>query len=90
MVSSGNRSATDAKKDPQSSPSQSISRDGQKLYFTSGQDVWAYDTRAGTVSGPYAVNTPVLGLGVSGDGKRLYVASADRPLRVFDTASGQA
>jgi WD40 repeat protein len=42
------------------------------------------------VSGPYAVNTPVLGLGVSSDGKRLYVASADQPLRVFDTASGQA
>lgn len=87
----GNRSATDANYDPQSPTARSaISRDGQKLYFTSGQDVWAYDTKAGTVSGPYAVNTPVLGLGVSSDGKRLYVASADQPLRVFDTASGQA
>jgi len=87
----GNRSATDANYDPQSPTARSaISRDGQKLYFTSGQDVWAYDTKAGTVSGPYAVHTPVLGLGVSGDGKRLYVASADQPLRVFDTASGQA
>jgi DNA-binding beta-propeller fold protein YncE len=87
----GNRSATDASYDPQSPTARSaVSRDGQKLYFTSGQDVWAYDTKAGTVSGPYAVNTPVLGLGVSGDGKRLYVASADQPLRVFDAASGQA
>ncbi len=87
----GNRSATDANYDPQSPTARSaVSRDGQKLYFTSGQDVWAYDTKAGTVSSPYAVNTPVLGLGVSGDGQRLFVASADQPLRVFDTASGQA
>jgi WD40 repeat protein len=85
------RSAPEASYDPQAPTARSaISRDGQRLYFTSGREVWVYDTRAGTVSGPYVVNTPVLGLGVSGDGKRLYVASAGQPLRVFDTASGQA
>jgi len=85
------RSAPDAGYNPQAPTARSaISRDGQRLYFTSGRGVWAYDTQAGTVSGPYAVNTPVLGLGVSGDGKRLYVASAGQALMVFDTASGQA
>jgi hypothetical protein len=33
---------------------------------------------------------PVQGLGVSGDGSRLAVALAERPLQLFDVASGAA
>ena len=87
----GSGSAPEARYDPQAPPARSVmSKDGQRLYFTSGQEVWAYDTRTGQVSGPYPVNALVLGLGVSGDGQRLYVTTANQPLLVFDTASGQA
>ncbi len=74
---------------PQSPPSRSVvSKDGSMVYFTSGWDVWAYDTTKGVVDGPYLINAKITGLGVSSDGKRLYVASADQPLAVFDTSNG--
>jgi hypothetical protein len=66
-----------------------ISADGQTLYFTSGYAIWPYATRAGRLSSPYAVEGHVLGLGLSSDGKRLYVARAAQPLLALDAASGQ-
>ncbi len=58
------------------------------LYFASGTDVWAYNTQSRKVSGAYAIDARILGLGLSGDGQRLYVAGAGRSLVVLDTASG--
>ena len=75
-----------------SGPASVLSADGSQLFFTNGHQVWAYDTVAKTVSAPYLteVATPVQGLGVSGDGSRLAVALAERPLQLFDVASGAA
>ncbi len=67
-----------------------LSKDRSKLYFTSGWDVWAYDTQTSHADGPFLVNAPITALGVSGDGKRLYVATSHDPLLVFDTATGGA
>ena len=51
-----------------------LSKDGQMLYFSSGWDVWGYDTKSRQVSGPYLSNVQIRGMGLSGDGQRLYVA----------------
>jgi hypothetical protein len=66
--------------------------DGSQLFFTNGHQVWAYDTVVKTVSAPYLAGlaAPVQGLGVSGDGARLAIALAERPLQLFDVASGAA
>lgn len=75
--------------DPQAPTGRSIvSKDGRMLYFASGTDVWAYNTQSRKVSGPYAIDARILGLGLNGDDQRLYVASADRSLVVLDAASG--
>lgn len=66
-----------------------ISKDGRALYFTSGGEVWAYDTQAGEVIGSFAMNTPVLGLGLSEDGTSLYVASPEGALNVVDIRSSE-
>ena len=65
-----------------------LSPDGARLYFTSGKDVWAYDTKAKTVSGPFVTDGQVSGLGLSRDGARLYVAQMDGALMAFDVVSG--
>lgn len=66
-----------------------LSPDG-RLYFAAGPDVWVYDPEESEVRGPFGAGVPVAGLGLSGDGKRLYVASTDgRPL-VFDAQTGRA
>ncbi|MBI1801357.1 MAG: PD40 domain-containing protein, partial [Chloroflexi bacterium] len=76
---------------PQSQLSRSVvSKDGSRLYFTSGLDVWVYDTASGEVDGPFLINGRISALGLSGDGKRLYVAAEKQPLLVFDTQSGLA
>jgi hypothetical protein len=79
------------KTDPRIPSSRSVvSKDGRMLYFSSWQAVWAYDTQSKKVSGPYRLLTQIVGLGLSDDGSRLYVASVDGSLAVFDTASGDA
>lgn len=65
-----------------------ISRDGSKLYFSSGWDVWGYDTKAGKFDGPILSSAPIAELGLSADGARLYLAREQLPLTVLDTASG--
>ena len=67
-----------------------LSPDGTRLYFTSGKDVWAYDTKAQTVSGPFVTDGQVGGLGLSRDGARLYAAQMDGSLIAFDAISGVA
>ncbi len=66
-----------------------VSKDGRALYFSSGPVLWRYDIASRTVSAPYAVSTPIVGLGLSGDGQRLYVAGKDGSLMVLDAATGQ-
>jgi len=73
---------------PQSSRS-IVSKDGRALYFSSGAVMWRYDTTSGTVSQPFAMSEPIVGLGISDDGKRLYVASADRRPMMLDVATWQ-
>ncbi len=67
-----------------------LSPDGTRLYFTSGKDVWAYDTKAQTVSGLFVTDGQVSGLGLSRDGARLYVAQMDGSLIAFDAIGGVA
>jgi hypothetical protein len=78
-----------AKTDPQTQTARSVlSEDGTALYFTSGQGVWAYGTKAYTVNGPFRTEgaTGISGLGVSADGGRLFVAQKNGPVMTFDTA----
>lgn len=73
-------------------PASVLATDGSQLFFTNGRQIWAYDTAEKTVSTPYLADSkaPVQGLGISQDGERLVVAWAERPLQVFDVASGSA
>ncbi len=73
---------------PQAPTSRSVvSKDGQTVYFTSGTGLWVYDAPHGHVNGPYSTDTQILGLGLSSDGKQLYVASADGTTMTIDAAS---
>ena len=67
-----------------------ISPDGATVYFTSGWDVWAYDTKARNVSGPFPTHAPLNGLGVSKDGQWLFVAQKDGRLMTFNTTAATA
>jgi hypothetical protein len=67
-----------------------VSSDGQTVYFTDSADVWAYDTGSRKVSGPYAIGARILGLGLSADGQRLYVAREGRLPLALDVADGGA
>jgi hypothetical protein len=64
-----------------------LAKDGQTLYFSSGWDVWSYDTKAHQVSGPYLSDTAVRGLALSADSQRLFVATTEQPL-LIDLAEG--
>jgi hypothetical protein len=67
-----------------------LTPDGRTLYFTSGQDVWAFDTASRKVSGPFASNGPISGFGLNPTGDRLLVAKMDGSLVALDTISGIA
>jgi len=67
-----------------------VSKDGRALYFSSGSVLWRYDIASRTVSAPHAVSAPIVGLGVSDDGQRLYVASEGERLIILQLRSGQA
>lgn len=62
-----------------------LSPDGSTLYFTSGQNIWVYDTKNRKVSGPFETSGLVTGFGVSRAGDRLYAAKDDGSLVAFDT-----
>ena len=67
-----------------------VSKGGRMLYFSGGQDVWFYDTKSKAVSGPFSIDSQIVGLGLSSDGNRLHVASADGSLTTLNAASGSA
>lgn len=67
-----------------------LSSDGQTLYFTSGQNVWRYDTLQRTVTGPFETSGQISGLGLNPAGDRLLVAKMDGSLAALDTTSGLA
>lgn len=76
--------------DPLSPTARSVlSQDGLTLYFADGTDIWAYNTRSNQVSGPYTIDTQIIGLDVSTNGRQLYVAATEHAPIVLDTANGQ-
>jgi hypothetical protein len=70
-----------------------MSADGKRVYFADGQNIWEYDLASEKVNGPYtadpAGSAPIIGLGLSPDEARLYVARARQPLTILEAATGQ-
>jgi hypothetical protein len=70
-----------------------MSVDGKRVYFADQQTVWGYDLASEKITGPYAANptsdAPIISLGLSSDGSRLYVAQAHQPLIILEAATGQ-
>jgi hypothetical protein len=60
-----------------------LSPDGRQLYFSDSTHVWRYDTRRHQVDGPLSIKAQIDGLGVSADGKQLFVATDDGSVRSF-------
>ena len=62
-----------------------ITADGERLYFTDGRQLWAYDTVTREISQPLLESDKgtVQGLSVSDDGQSLYIAQAERPLLIL-------
>lgn len=74
--------------DPKSQTARSVlTDDGARLYFTSGQNVWAYDTKTEAVSGPFLTEAVISGLGISQDGGRLFVAQKNGVVMTFNTTN---
>jgi hypothetical protein len=60
-----------------------VTRDGRWVYFSNGRAVWRHHVPTGATQRMYANSTAIAGLGLSGDGSRLFVASADgRPVAI--------
>lgn len=60
-----------------------ISRDGRRLVFTGGRDLWAYDTLANRVRGPYRTGGSLVGLGFGAGDRRVHALRADGKLLSF-------
>jgi len=54
-----------------------ISRNGRTLYFSGGRDLWAFDTQAGRVRGPYASGQPLVGFGFGNRDRFVHALRAD-------------
>jgi hypothetical protein len=65
-----------------------ISRNGRTLYFSPGEDLWAYDTAYGVVRGPYRTNGTIAGFGFGAGDKRVHALSAGGRIVSFDAATG--
>lgn len=63
-----------------------VSQDGRMLYFSSGWNVWGYNTASAEVSGPYLSEVQIRGLGLSGDEQQLYVAIEGQTPRALDVS----
>lgn len=59
-----------------------ISPDGRFVYFASGRNLWAYDTRARKVSALPPANGQIVGLGLSRDSRQLFAATLDGSVHV--------
>jgi hypothetical protein len=66
-----------------------MSQDGNYFYFSSGWDIWGYDTQSKQVAGPYLSGLPIRGLGLSQDQQQLYIALEGQTPRVIDLKDGQ-
>jgi hypothetical protein len=67
-----------------------LTKDGQKLYFSSGRDVWSFDTKTKEMSGPYLSKVSIRGLGLSPEEQQLYAAIKDQSPQVIDLAAVSA
>ena len=60
-----------------------VTRDGRWVYFSNGRAVWRHHVSTGATQRMYANGAAIAGLGLSGDGSRLFVASAHgRPVAI--------
>lgn len=66
-----------------------ISRNGRTLYFTAGRGLWAYDTAAGAVRGPYATGGRIVGFGYGVGDRTIHALRADGRMLTFDAKSGR-
>ena len=66
-----------------------ISRNGRTVYFSPGNDLWAYDTAYGVVRGPYRTGGAVKGFGFGVENRRVYALRADGRMLSFDAATGR-
>jgi hypothetical protein len=60
-----------------------ISRDGRRLVFTGGRDLWRYDTRTNRVGGPLQTGGRLLGLGFGAGDRTVHALRADGRLLSF-------
>jgi hypothetical protein len=68
-------------------PSAALTKNGRMLYVAAGRQLWAVDTAAGRVRGPYAVGKDAMATAVSPDGRRVVVLRFDKTLVVRDAAT---
>lgn len=67
-----------------------LTQQGDVVAFSNGWQVWQYNTQNKVVENLYLVEEkPILGLAISEDGERLYLAQRDQPLSVIATATGE-
>jgi hypothetical protein len=60
-----------------------ISRDGRRLVFTGGRDLWRYDTRTNRVGGPLRTGGRLLGVGFGAGDRTVHALRADGRLLSF-------
>jgi hypothetical protein len=66
-----------------------ISRNGRTLYFSSGHDLWAYDTAFGLVRGPYRTGGEILGVGYGSGDRQLFAVRKDGAMLRYRAATGE-
>lgn len=67
-----------------------LSPDVAMLYFSSGWDVWGYNPSSGQVVGPYLTGADLRGLGLSKNGRQLYLAHREAQPQIIDLADEKA
>jgi hypothetical protein len=66
-----------------------ISRNGRTLYYSSGRDLWAYDSAYSRVRGPYRTHGRVIGVGYGADDRHIYAVRRDGQMLAFNAATGR-
>lgn len=67
-----------------------LTSNGDFVAFSNGWQVWQYDTRDKAVASLQSVEgEPIVGLAVSADGERLYLAQRNQPLSALALANGE-
>jgi len=65
-----------------------ISRDGRRLFFSDGRDLWRYDAARGLVRGPLRTGGALLGFGFGRGDSRVYALRKDGRMLAFAAATG--